>query len=480
MTARTRASAMAGGPARHRRVVALSSVGLIAVLGALAFAIVESRQQARARVLSTFALRGTSSAMFVSTFLAQQAARERETAEQLLSTRRVSAARFHLVVTALGGSAAVLLGSTERVLDAVPSDGRVLDRAIVGGDAPLDAALRGRVASSSVAPSASRALPLAMVAVPFATPYGRRVLSVAYHAAGSALGAFVDHAVPYRQHEVFLVDAQGRSIAASPATAARTLEEADPWLARAASHASRGSLTGARTPSTFTVAPVAGTSWRLLIAVPDSRVYASIAGATQVIPWVVFALVGLFGSLLVVLLARSHADRAGLAALTDTLDRTARTDPLTGLLNRRALTEELMRAAAQARRRGEPLSVLMIDLDRFKETNDRFGHDAGDRVLCALADCMRDVLRGEDFFGRWGGDEFLVALAATDEADARVVGERLRVAAAETDLSSIGLEAGVPMCVGAATALADMTPDEIVRAADLDLYRAKRATSTAV
>jgi len=474
-----RTSPIVRGPVRRHWVVALASIGLLAVLGTLAFAIAASQQQARSHVISTYALRGTSSATFVSTFIAQQATREEETAEQFLSVRPVSTERFRLAVAALGSGAAMLLDSHGRVLDVVPSDRSLLGRSIADRYAHLGAALRGRVAVSNMVRSAARGLPVAEVAVPFSTPYGRRVFSVAYRGAGSALGAFVDHAVPYRQHEVFLIDARGRLIAASPATGARTVAEADPLLARAAAHAASGSVAGARTPSTFTASPVAGTPWRLLISVPDSRVYLSIAGAARVVPWVVFALVSILGSLLVALLVRSHADRVRLAALSRTLAKTARTDSLTGLLNRRALTEELTRAAAQARRRGERLSVLMIDLDRFKETNDRFGHEAGDRVLCVLADCMHDVLRAEDSFGRWGGDEFLVVLWATDEADARQVGERLRAAAAETDLSGIGLEAGVPMSVGAATALADMTPDEIVRAADLDLYRAKRGSSPA-
>ena len=162
-----------------------------------------------------------------------------------------------------------------------------------------------------------------------------------------------------------------------------------------------------------------GTPWRLIIAVPDSRLFASISGWTPLISWLVFALVTVLGALLVALFARSLADRARLTALSATMRRTAQTDSLTGLYNRRALTEHLTRAAAHARRHDEPLSVLMIDLDRFKQTNDTFGHEAGDQVLCTIADCMRDVLRGDDVYGRWGGDEFLVALPVTDERGRR-------------------------------------------------------------
>jgi diguanylate cyclase (GGDEF)-like protein len=229
---------------------------------------------------------------------------------------------------------------------------------------------------------------------------------------------------------------------------------------------------GAHLASTFTVAPVPGTSWRMVIAVPDGRLYASIAGWTLLVPWLVLGLVSVLGALLVALFARSMSDRARLTKLSAAMRRTAQTDSLTGLYNRRALTEQLTRASARARRHGEPLSVLMIDLDRFKQTNDTFGHEAGDQVLCTIADCMRDALRIDDIYGRWGGDEFLVALPVTDNAGARVSAERLREAAAAVDLASIGLPAGVALSVGVATGV-HTTPIELIRHADLALYRAK-------
>lgn len=179
------------------------------------------------------------------------------------------------------------------------------------------------------------------------------------------------------------------------------------------------------------------------------------------------------------LFGRSLADRARLTALSITLEKTAGTDALTGLLNRRALDEHLTRCAAHARRRGEPLSVLMIDLDRFKETNDRYGHEAGDLVLCAIADCMRDALRADDVYGRWGGDEFLVALPATDSEHAQVAVERLHHFAKALRLGDIGLANGVSCSIGVSTAI-ESTPLELVRAADMALYEAKstsRATA---
>lgn len=220
------------------------------------------------------------------------------------------------------------------------------------------------------------------------------------------------------------------------------------------------------------MAPVPGTSWRLLIAVPNSRLYASIMGWTRVIPWIVFALVALMGSALVALFGRSQRDRARLAALSAEAARTARTDTLTRLFNRRALTEHLSRAAAHARRRGEPVSVLMIDLDRFKETNDRFGHEAGDLVLCAVADCMREAFRAEDVYGRWGGDEFLAVLPETDEAGARMAAARIRDVAGAVELADIGLPQGISLSVGIVTGV-HTSPTDLVSQADVALYAEK-------
>jgi diguanylate cyclase (GGDEF)-like protein len=469
----TPAAPRTGGrpPARghtHRsRGLALAALALALLLGTLAGGIVLTQAQSRSHVLSTLGLRGTSSATFVSAFIAQQADREQEAARQLLSEPRVSDERFRTVIAAFGSDAAVLLDSSGRVLAVAPSDPGLLGKPIATRYAHLAAAEQGRVAVSNVVASAVEGVPVAAVAVPFASARGRRVLSVAYGVSGSTLEAFVDHTISYRQHQVYLVDSTGHLVAASPRTTASSLKEVAPSLARAVTHSSLGSIPGARTPSTFTVAAVPGTSWRVIIAVPDSRLYASVGGWTARIPWVVFALVSVLGALLLALLAR-------VTALSQSMARSAHRDSLTGLFNRRALADHLTRAAAHARRRGEPISVLMIDLDRFTEINDSFGHAAGDRVLCTVADCMRDVLRAEDVYGRWGGDEFLVLMPAGDEAAARVLAARLHAAAAASAaaLSDIGLADGVQMSIGTATAV-HTSPEEIVHAADLALYEDK-------
>jgi diguanylate cyclase (GGDEF)-like protein len=443
----------------------LATVLLIVLMATLAVGIVLTQRQSRSRILSNLALRGTTSATFASTFLSQQADHERETAQRFLSAPRVAAQRFEMVVAAFGSGSAVLLDSSGRVLDIVPSDSALLGKPIASRYAHLAAAESGRVAVSNVVPSAVRKVPVAAVAVPFDTARGRRVFSAAYGVSGSTLGAFVAHTITYSQHEVFLVDATGHLIAASPAGHASTLNAADPALARAVEHSSLGSVAGARTPSTFTSARVPGTPWHLVIAVPNNKLYSSVTGWTQTIPWIVFGVVSVLGLGLVVLFAR-------LSALSERMAANARTDSLTGLSNRRAVEEHLARAAAYARRHDQPMSVLMIDLDRFKQTNDRHGHAAGDRVLCTVADCMRSVLRAEDIPGRWGGDEFIVVLPTADEPQAQAVAARLHAAAADSKLADVGLHDGVSMSIGTATATL-ASADEIIHAADVALYEQK-------
>lgn len=467
------------GHVRRSRATGLACITLILLLGTLAAAIVVSRDQAKSQIQSSFALRATASARFAANYLSEQASRSRRAANEFLSGATVSAHDFKLVAAALNSTAAVLLDRSGRVLESFPRLSGLHGQPIASGYPSLVKAEHGTVSTSGVISSPVTDAAVTAIAVPYATPKGRRVLSADYSASDLALNALVAHAISYPEHNVYIVDSAGRLVASSPETNAVTLAQVDPELARSAERASRGAVEGSATPSTFTASLVPGTSWRLIIAVPDKRLYASISGPTRFVPWLVFALVTVIGALLVALFARSLADRERLTKLSAAMRRTAQTDSLTGLYNRRALTEHLTRSAARARRHNEPLSVLMIDLDRFKQTNDSYGHEAGDQVLCTVADCMRDVLRVDDVYGRWGGDEFLVALPVTDAAGAEVTAGRLREAAAAVDLESIGLEQGVPLSIGVASGT-HTSPIELIREADLALYRAKAAGRSSV
>jgi diguanylate cyclase (GGDEF)-like protein len=164
------------------------------------------------------------------------------------------------------------------------------------------------------------------------------------------------------------------------------------------------------------------------------------------------------GSAVVVRLLSERIER-----LLAELHLAASTDPLTGLLNRRAFERRCARELARARRSGEPFAALSIDVDRFKQINDRDGHAAGDTALVALARVLAGELREIDTVARIGGDEFAVLLPATGAEDARATAERLAARSA------------VPISIGTAVYGPDgHTLEELARAADAALYAAKR------
>ena len=152
----------------------------------------------------------------------------------------------------------------------------------------------------------------------------------------------------------------------------------------------------------------------------------------------------------------------------------ASVDALTGLPNRRYF-DEFCGLLARRRRADDAVGVLMIDIDRFKDLNDRFGHAVGDEVLRAVGGAIVSAVRDDDVPARYGGEEFVVLLRNPSRSVAVDVGERVRNAVGALDL----LEYGVPrvsVSVGVAVAsLPDQPIDELVAEADAALYRAKRA-----
>ena len=152
----------------------------------------------------------------------------------------------------------------------------------------------------------------------------------------------------------------------------------------------------------------------------------------------------------------------------------ASTDPLTGLPNRRYF-EEFSALLAGRRRAGDAVAVLMIDIDRFKGLNDTYGHPVGDQVLRSVADAITAAVRDQDVPARIGGEEFAVLLRNPGPDVALEVGERVRQAVRELNLTRLGV-AGVSVSVGVANATTPEEPiDALVERADRALLRAKRA-----
>jgi diguanylate cyclase (GGDEF)-like protein len=177
------------------------------------------------------------------------------------------------------------------------------------------------------------------------------------------------------------------------------------------------------------------------------------------------------------LLRFSLVDPGEEEALQRIYDATLR-DPLTGVFNRKHLDERLASEIAYARRHATTLSVLMIDVDRFKQVNDSFGHRAGDAALKAVADVLVKGLRTEDVVARYGGEEFVVIARGTRLGEAALLGERLRELISQVTLG----EAAPGLRVTASAGVASLeccgdspTTATILAVADRRLYAAKDA-----
>ena len=201
--------------------------------------------------------------------------------------------------------------------------------------------------------------------------------------------------------------------------------------------------------------PVAGRSWGAILATTKDR---------RGMPAAAEARLARFAGLIALAIANAEA-RAHLVAQ-------AATDPLTGLANSRALFERIRDDLDRARRHQRPVSLVLMDLDRFKAVNDTYGHLVGDRVLMDLAGRLMRLARAEDTVARLGGDEFAWLLPEADVSAALGAAERARLAVAGEPFPEAG---GLQLSAGVAEADPVMSADDLLRAADEALYAAKRA-----
>jgi len=210
-------------------------------------------------------------------------------------------------------------------------------------------------------------------------------------------------------------------------------------------------------------------------AVIVERYLTVVGGARFTIGWYCSHILALLATsaVLPVLLVQATRVYSDLVERAVILEGEAHTDILSGLPNRRRFDEEFTRAFGSAIRRSSPISVALVDIDRFKNYNDAFGHQAGDVALRRIADAIAEsVERSGDFAARYGGEEFVVILEDTTLAGAAGVGERIR---------STVLDAGIPspnggllsVSVGVAARLPGSTGEALLRHADAALYEAK-------
>lgn len=163
--------------------------------------------------------------------------------------------------------------------------------------------------------------------------------------------------------------------------------------------------------------------------------------------------------------------------LQEDLDIQANRDPLTGALNRRSFSLLNEKAVAHSIRHKQPLSVLIIDLDKFKHVNDRLGHDVGDVILCRFVSVAEEILREEDIFCRFGGEEFVALLPNTSSEKALVVANRLRNSFTIDSTLLDSKENNEPFEITASIGIAELEKGEVfenfLRRADTALYKAK-------
>lgn len=212
--------------------------------------------------------------------------------------------------------------------------------------------------------------------------------------------------------------------------------------------------------------------------IPTSVVVLELAGFAVLMVWLAW-----FGAYIARMRRTLSQRNRELKALSAQLKHLADHDELTGLPNRRQLISRLETMAAATRDKGDTFSVAVLDLDKFKKVNDRYGHQAGDEVLSGLAERAAKLLRGHDDIvriddtvadiGRFGGEEFLVLLPGTDLEGAGLAAERLR---REIERKPFTTQAGEIPCtasIGVAEHQAGESPDRTIARADDALYRAK-------
>lgn len=189
-----------------------------------------------------------------------------------------------------------------------------------------------------------------------------------------------------------------------------------------------------------------------------------------------------FGMFFIYPLIRTQVREEGkLRAMTEslsmrsqTLEHAALTDSLTGMQNRRYFDDALGEYLQEFRRINKPVGLVILDLDHFKAVNDTHGHDVGDEVLKAVANCLRDFTRHHDVAARLGGEEFAVVAPNMDMESLSKLAERIRIAIAQLSVSSGNVTLRVTTSVGLAVWDRKESAEDFFRRADRMLYQAKR------
>ena len=441
----------------------------VSLLAAFATILLAAQNRSRSELEDRFVMRSMLGARFTEAYVAELMSRERAQARHVFVRGRPSARRFEDAVRALDLQAAVLVDGRGRLVFVWPRRPELVGSPIADKYAHLRRALSGQPSVSQVVRSAAKGVPAVAFAIPLETPTGKRaVFSGALTLATSPLGAYLRNALPIRGGRAYLFDQSGVAVAASTS---ERVEAAD-----AAAFASRRADFGVYETDErrfFAAERVNGTPWRVVVTVPESALLAPVSGLGRWAPWLVFAGFALMFLAVLILFVRLLAKGTDLSSANERLGEMARTDALTGVLNRRGFDERLALEVARSRRSASSFALLVGDLDHFKRLNDRHGHQAGDDVLRRVGAILRGSVRLVDAVARTGGEEFAALLPDTDEKGARILAERMRNL---VERSFYDEPAPITISFGVASFDHEIrTADHLSAAADAALYAAKNA-----
>jgi diguanylate cyclase (GGDEF)-like protein len=451
-----------GGRRRTAAVLLVGTLVFGVLLGALALQILQASADGRTELEDRQVYRVTLARQFIDSYVADALDRVRSTAEATVAGPDPTVADFALTTKQLRAYSAVLLDDEGRFMRVAPQRDDLIGQRLIERYPHLVTALDGRANVSGVVLSAATGQPVVAFATPFETPYGRRVLSVAFAIDQSPLGAFLRNFSSQTGNSVTLVDRAGNIIDTN-GDRHDTLAEQDPALAAASGERASGIYLSHDGERFFATERTNDAPWQLVYSAPTARLFASVE-RDGLMPWLLFAGFAAAALTSVGLLAHVMHQRRQLVRL-------AERDALTGLYNRRHVDAQLERLARRSERDDSPLAVLLIDIDHFKQINDEHGHHRGDDVLVRVAQALRGGVREGDIACRWGGEEFMVLAPDATLDDAVALGDRLRRAVG--DAVEVG---GVPVTVsvGVAAVLGGEAEAATARA-DRALYAAKAA-----
>lgn len=377
----------------------------------------------------------------------------------------------------MGYDASLLTDEQGVVLGATPSGQGLVGESVAQRYQHIALGIAGLPAISNVVPSAVLGVPVFALAAPFQSPDGLRVFSGAYDVGTNPFAQYDVLRTIYGTGVTYLVDGNGVIIASTRANVVPGSTLADvaaPLSAAKATHLN-GTYQADGVQFTYRSAPVERTPWQVIVAVESHELVAAGTWLDERLQWILLGATIAAVIFVNAFIARNLTDRRRLRSQQLELDRLAKYDPLTNLLNRREGSRILAETLVEASRLEDQTSVCFIDVDYFKQINDTYGHNIGDQVLVQVATTLRSLAHDTDCVVRWGGEEFLVILPHTGLPAAMIRAEAMREAVATTAFrSNEGDEIQLTISIGVSISQVDDL-DILISRADQAMYSAKTA-----